>query len=183
MLFVMLALLLNNTKPGTLQPYPTVTCSADMGWQKRSSGRRYDSNSGHAFLVDSVTRRPIAMVLKSKICSIRCQHKPGSDVPVREHKCQINHVGSSGSMEPAAIKDMVVWLHDEKQVLVSKLITDDDSSIKAKLKWCNADWMANNNTTTNPKIIKSRGNEVNRPDHGELPAHIAEPTFAADPNH
>ncbi len=30
---------------------PSISVSMDMGWQKRSSGRRFDSSSGHAFLV------------------------------------------------------------------------------------------------------------------------------------
>jgi hypothetical protein len=30
---------------------PHVTCSFDMGWQQRSSGSKYASQSGHAVLV------------------------------------------------------------------------------------------------------------------------------------
>ena len=30
-----------------------LTVSFDMGWQKRSSGNRYDSLSGHAFMIDA----------------------------------------------------------------------------------------------------------------------------------
>ena len=49
---------------------PFVGVDMDMGWQKRSSGRRYDSNSGHAFMYGVLSRRPIMMCVKSKYCSI-----------------------------------------------------------------------------------------------------------------
>ena len=41
--------------------YPVLIASADMAWQKRSSGNRYDSNSGFAVLVEAKTRKPIAI--------------------------------------------------------------------------------------------------------------------------
>jgi len=40
---------------------PAISASMDMGWHKRSSGMRYDSSSGHAFLVGILTRKPIGM--------------------------------------------------------------------------------------------------------------------------
>ena len=153
-----------------------------MGWQKRSSGRRYDSLSGHSFLVEATTRKPVAFTLRSKFCLI-CSQQKDQSIPVRQHACTINHEGSSGSMEPLAILDMVVFMYEKQKVLVKTIITDDDLSIKAKLKWSNEDWQLNNNTTNAPKIINKNGREVTRPNHGELPRHIAEPSFLADPNH
>jgi hypothetical protein len=47
-----------------------VDSTMDMGWNKRSSGLRFDSLSGHAFLYGVLTRLPIAMCSKSKYCSI-----------------------------------------------------------------------------------------------------------------
>ena len=38
----------------------------DMGWQKRSSWRRYDSSSGHAFIIGASIKGIIRMVLYSK---------------------------------------------------------------------------------------------------------------------
>ena len=162
--------------------YPKLMASTDMAWQKRSSGNRYDSNSGDAFLVDSETRLPITWIIKSKICSI-CQRHDHDAAPVRDHKCMINHDGSAGSMEPLAVLDMVVEAHTKFFVVIERLITDDDSSMKAKLKWSNADHMLNNNSNERPRIINKNGNLVLRPNHGALPRHIPEPTFLADPNH
>ena len=39
-----------------------------MGWQKRSSGRRYDSSSGHAFIIGGTYKGVIGMLLYSKAC-------------------------------------------------------------------------------------------------------------------
>ena len=41
-----------------------------MAWNKRNSGHRYDSLSGHAFAIGAYTRRIIDCVVFSKRCSI-----------------------------------------------------------------------------------------------------------------
>ena len=43
----------------------------DMGWQKRSSGRRYDSSIRHAFIIGESSKGIIGMVLYSKAC-LKC---------------------------------------------------------------------------------------------------------------
>ena len=43
-----------------------LTVTYNMGWQKRSSGRRYDSSSRHAFIVGARGKGVIGMVLYSK---------------------------------------------------------------------------------------------------------------------
>ena len=45
-----------------------LTVTYNMGWQKRSSGRRYDSSSGHAFIIGSRSNVIIGMVLYLKTC-------------------------------------------------------------------------------------------------------------------
>ena len=45
-----------------------LTVTYDMGWQKRSSGRRYDSSSGHSFIIGARIKGIIGMVLYSKAC-------------------------------------------------------------------------------------------------------------------
>ena len=39
----------------------------DMGWKKISPGRRYDSSSGHAFVVSGLSNGVIGMGLHSKV--------------------------------------------------------------------------------------------------------------------
>ena len=47
-----------------------LTVSYDMGWSKRSSGRRYDSLSGHAFLIGCLSRKIKMVQVTSKACSV-----------------------------------------------------------------------------------------------------------------
>ena len=43
-----------------------LTASYDMGWNKRSSGNRFDSISGHAFLIGCKCRKILAAQIASK---------------------------------------------------------------------------------------------------------------------
>ena len=43
-----------------------LTVAYDMGWKKRSSGRRYDSSSSHAFIIGGRIKGIISIVLYSK---------------------------------------------------------------------------------------------------------------------
>ena len=45
-----------------------LTMTYDIGWQKISSGRRYGSSSGHAFIMGARIKGIIGMVLYSKAC-------------------------------------------------------------------------------------------------------------------
>lgn len=51
---------------------PSVRAYYDMKWQKRSSGRRYDSMTGHGLLIGHHTQKVLAYVVKSKDC-ITCR--------------------------------------------------------------------------------------------------------------
>lgn len=44
-------------KQGEAKNCVSITACYDMGWNKRSSGHRYDSNSGHAFLIGALTKK------------------------------------------------------------------------------------------------------------------------------
>jgi len=167
------------------EKWPLLTASTDMAWQQRACGKQHNSCSGHCLFVGQLTRKPISKQIYSRSCSM-CKafyrkHEVTDQVP--PHDCVKNYDGSSGSMEPMAALDMYTSLYDRQSVVVARIITDDDSTIKAKLKYTNNTWMEKNNTTIKPKIINSNGNEVIRPDHGEIPGHMPEPSFDADPNH
>ena len=45
-----------------------LTVTYYMGWQKRSSSRRYDSYSGHAFIIGGRSKGVIGIVIYSKAC-------------------------------------------------------------------------------------------------------------------
>jgi hypothetical protein len=169
--------------------YPGVSVSFDMAWQQRNSGNRYASPSGHALLVGKYTRKPISLCIKSKTCNF-CKSwikTKGAGTPVEEHDCRQNHDGSSGSMEPISCLEMVIALHDDLFVNVVQICCDDDASTRSLLKWSNADYMKNNNSSEVPQVQITRGPNQGklhpRPDKGRLPAHVPEPSFVADPNH
>jgi len=181
--------LFDSWKNGLLpqESWPRLTTSGDMGWQGRSSGKSYNSLSGDAMLVGQHTRKPVAWHVMGKACSF-CQgwnrgKKGKNGDPVPQHDCRADWDGSSGAMEPVATLNVVVLLFRSFNVVVEHIIADDDSSTKAKMKWNNANTVINNNLDEPPFVHNDKGDKVVRPDKGELPADIPEPSFLADPNH
>ena len=86
-------------------------------------------------------------------------------------------------MEPVAVLEMHKEPHDD-HVIASHIVTDDDSSMKAKSKWSNLDTKINNNLHDFPHRIDAKtGKKVHQLDRGGAPAHMPEPLFLADPNH
>ena len=70
-----------------------LTVTYDMGWQKRSSCRRYDSSSGHAFIIGSRSKGIIGMVLYSKAFrNFDAVEKRREEA--EEHECSKNFEGS-----------------------------------------------------------------------------------------
>lgn len=166
--------------------WPRLTVSADMGWQGRSSGNAFNSLSGDALLVRALTRKPVAWYVMSRSCSF-CKgwkRSKKKDEAVAVHKCLQTWEGSAGAMEPVAVLEMVKLLYYGFNVVIEKIVTDDDSSMKSKLKWNNHDTMINLGLDEPPFVIsETTGKKVVRPDKGELPAEMMQPTFVADPNH
>jgi hypothetical protein len=126
----------------------------DMGWNKRSSGRRYDSNSGSAFLVGILTHKPISRCLRSKFCRT-CSYHMKRNKQAPDHECKANHTGSSGSMEADALIKMTEDLFDIKLTSLQTVITDDDSKMKAICRWSNEDWLRHfgKNIASKPDLI------------------------------
>jgi len=96
--------------------YGPLTCSFDMGWQKYAAGRIYNSPSGHAFLVGTLTGKIICHTVYCKEGCRSCEKKwkkngiskvvatkdeqPGK-LPFieKDHCCPRNYNGTSKSME------------------------------------------------------------------------------------
>ena len=75
-----------------------LTVQYDMVWQKRSSGRRYDSSSGHAFIIGGREKEIIRMVLYCKACR-KCDSAEKKGEEAEEHECPKNFEGNLKSME------------------------------------------------------------------------------------
>jgi hypothetical protein len=59
-----------------LENKPRLTISFDMGWQQRSSGNKYNLNSGHAICIGGYSKKILDYCIKSKVCNI------GSDLNI-----------------------------------------------------------------------------------------------------
>ena len=130
----------------------------DMGWQKKSSGKRYDSLSGHCFLFGLDTKKIIGMKVYSKVCSVCDAKRKG---PVPEHECPKNWEGSSGAMESQGALELWQEIYDkyDGRVYFEHFLSDDDSTTRAILS-------------------KTKDNKK-----GCLPDDCRSPTFWADVNH
>ena len=140
-------------------PIYRVRASFDMGWQVRSSGGKYGSSTGHAFLIGALSKKIMDSELLNKKCSVCTKHecRTGSIDGVKDHHCMKNYEGTSKSMEAAALVTMLIRMLDDKSVSISAIISDDDSCGRARARHIN--------------------------NGGQLPPHVEEPTFLADPSH
>jgi hypothetical protein len=161
-----------------VEDLPALTVGYDMGWQKRSSGHRYDSHSGHAIPIGVLTNKPVGLAILNKHCKV-CRKSPEPG----EHDCLANFEGASGAMEASALLKIAHELLDEEQVLFGTIVADDDSSIRAQMKWSNADWMLNNSSTEPPRVLTKGGKKKIRPDRGQLRREYPEPNWLNDPSH
>ena len=121
--------------------------SYDMGWQKRSSGNRYDSMSGHGVLVGCRTKQVIDVIVFSKACK-KCELRlrKGWDTNKDGHDCSENmgDIKSSKGMEAEGAYRLLTGLHEKYSVKdkggqalyplqFDCLVTDDDSTMRAQL--------------------------------------------------
>ena len=104
-----------------------------MGWQKRSSGRRYDSSGGHAFIIGERSKGIIGMVLYSKACQ-KCDAAEKRREEAEEHECPKNFEGSSKSMEASAILKMVEDAFYNCFFIIDVIVSDNEITMRAVRK-------------------------------------------------
>ena len=143
-----------------------LTVKYDMGWQKRSSGRRYDFSSGHAFIIGARSKGIIRMVLYSKACG-KCDAAENRREETEEHEFPKNFEGSSKSMEASAILKMVEDAFYYHFFIIGVIVSDDDSTMRDVLK--------------HPS--KGARGQVLKSSKVKLDTEIPKPSFLADPSH
>ena len=84
-----------------------------MGWQKRATGRIYDSLSGHGYFIGCLGKNIVQYGLMKKKCSI-CIRQNSLSLPFRSYRYAVNWEGSSGAMEAGLALKLV--LHVEKNM-------------------------------------------------------------------
>ncbi|XP_048749762.1 uncharacterized protein LOC125647095 [Ostrea edulis] len=109
-----------------------IVASFDGAWQKRGTGRAYNSLTGHATLIGQKTGKCVGYALKSKKCRI-CSAAKVKNVTPRKHNCKKNWSGSAKAMEPAMACEMLQSILDSGEK-VSTLVMDNDSTTIARVK-------------------------------------------------
>ena len=103
-----------------------------MCWQKRGSGRSYDSLSGVGTMIGEKTGKICGYQVKSKHCRV-CDSAKANGRETPAHDCSCNFEGSAKAMEPAAAVDIAKKI-EQQGVLVSTLIMDNDATTIARLR-------------------------------------------------
>ena len=159
---------------------PELTVSYDMGWQQRSSGRKYDSDSGHGLMIGMHSRKIIGFKIKSKQCRI-CKVAAKKKIPAPKHICSRNHVKSSKAMEVDVILELCVEYFDKKGVSIAYIVSDDDTTMRSNLKHSLREKIDAGYMYLEDWPRTNSGRKKNC--HGRLPLRVPEPLFLADPSH
>ena len=81
----------------------SVSCSHDMGWQKRGKG--HNSSTGQVAVMGLTTGKVIDYTTRTKTCR-RCANVQKSGKTAKKHDCRMNYFASSKAMEPVAAVDL-----------------------------------------------------------------------------
>ena len=104
-----------------------------MGWNKHSSGSKYNSMSGNRFLLGAKSRKVLKYKCILKQCSKCTMALKRSETP-EPHECPKNYSGSSKSMEMEAIFRFMQEDFHECNNIIATIIGDDDSTMRSNLK-------------------------------------------------
>ncbi|KAK3108325.1 hypothetical protein FSP39_005637 [Pinctada imbricata] len=102
---------------------PEVSC--DGGWQKRGSGKNYNSLSGHVTVIGKHTKKCVAYGVACKNCR-KCKYLNKTKNVHKAHPCRRNWAGSAKGMEPFLTVKCLSNLK-EKGLNVKKIVMDDDT--------------------------------------------------------
>ena len=104
----------------------------DMGWQKRGSGRTYDSKPGVGAMIGNETGKICAYSVRIKDCR-KCQFYSNKGLTPPPHTCHKNWDGSSKAMEPDVGGELVKTV-EAQGVDVDVIIMDDDATTMARIR-------------------------------------------------
>ena len=161
-----------------------LTVCYDMGWNKRSTGTRYDSISGQGIMIGARSGKVIDFRTISKKCGkcdrLRRALELGPNESVPDHDdCVKNHDGSSKSMECQALLMMGVAA-PTRGFHLGCVVADDDTTMKKIMRWNYKSMIENGKMKKEEHPVNKDGKKISS---GDLPSHIPEPSFLADFNH
>ena len=113
----------------------SITVSFDMGWNKRSSGNRYDSISGHAFFIGCLSKKIVATIVSSKICT-QCTVAESNGEEPPSQVCPRKYDGSSKGMELDDALHLYkrLFVDTNKEVVLKDIVANYDRLIRALLR-------------------------------------------------
>ena len=118
--------------PVTVSTPVSIKVKYDMGWQKRSSGRSYNSLSGVGSMIGDESGKVIGYDVKNKNCRI-CMHAEHEKRSPRPYECHKNFCGCSKAMEAQLCWELVNIVED-KGVQIGTLVMDKDSTTIARIR-------------------------------------------------
>ena len=111
--------------PRVVNSRTALSVSSDARWDKRGSGRRYDSLSGCSVMLGNRTKLVIAVEAMSQVCS-KCR----KGTPHEDSLCPKNYDGSSKGMEAEGAARIARRLFESHKVFIKEYVSDDDSSCR-----------------------------------------------------
>ena len=124
--------MLTDTGDDTFGPEAVdLVASYDMGWQRRSSGRAYNSKSGHGVLIGEATGKILnygTRIVGCKQCDVNA--KTGRN---KMHDCRMNWNGSAKAME-ADLAVELINTSTTTEYRVGTIISDEDATTMAKVR-------------------------------------------------
>ena len=109
-----------------------IAASYDAGWQRRGSGRTYNSSSGHSSLVGCRTGKIIDYEVRIKSCKA-CENAAKKCEKPKPHDCRENWSASAKSMEADMAASMLKQHEESNSENVVRLVMDNDSTTSVKL--------------------------------------------------
>ena len=102
-----------------------------MGWQKKGSGRQYDSMSGHGYFIGCRTGKVVLCGVLKMLYSV-CAAFEKRNLPAPDHVCNTNYSGGSGGMEALLLWHLLEQVHfgSNGRLRVEEIVTDDDSTLR-----------------------------------------------------
>lgn len=110
-----------------------LTASYDMGWQRRSSGRAYNSRSGHGVMIGKESGKILAYgsrIVNCKQCEVDTAKGESTT-----HHCRVNWDGSSKAMEADLAVELIEKTNNSEH-RISTIIGDEDATTMSKVKNC-----------------------------------------------
>ena len=104
----------------------------DMGWQKRGSGRSYNSKSGVGAVIGNRTGKICGYGIRVNDCR-KCQFHRNKGEKAPQHNCYKNWSGTAKGMEPDVGVEIVQSI-EEKGVRVETLVMDDDTTTMSRIR-------------------------------------------------